>query len=60
MIVSLAGKPIREPEEVLGASFYLSGGDHVRMTFLRGGELHSISFQCAETPETTEGSSARP
>jgi len=60
MIVSLAGKPIREPEEVLGASFYLSGGDHVRMTFLRGGELHSISFRCAETPETTEGSSARP
>ena len=54
MIVSLAGKPIREPEEVLGASFYLSGGDHVRVSFLRGGELRSISFRCAETPETAQ------
>jgi putative serine protease PepD len=60
MIVSLAGKPIREPEEVLGASFYLSGGDHIRMTFLRGGELHSISFRCAETPEATQVTAVRP
>jgi len=60
MIVSLAGKPIRKPEEVLGASFYLSGGDHVRMTFLRGGELRSISFRCAETSEATQATAVSP
>jgi len=60
MIVSLAGKPIKEPEEVLGASFYLSGGDNVRMTFIRGGELRSISFRCAETPEATQVTAPSP
>ncbi len=60
MILSLAGKPIKEPEDVLGASFYLSGGEEVRITFLRAGELRTISFRCAGTPEATEGLLARP
>lgn len=51
MILSLDGKPIREPEEVLGASFYLSGGDPVRLVFIRGGEQHTVDFHCGEIPD---------
>lgn len=52
MILSLAGRPIREPEEVLGASFYLSGGDHVRLSLMRGGERRSVEFRCGEFPDS--------
>ena len=51
MIMSLGGKPIREPEEVLGASFYLSGGDPVRLTILRGGEQRNVEFRCGMIPD---------
>jgi len=51
MIVSLSGKAIREPEEILGASFYLRGGEKVRMNFVRGGESRTIDFRCAELPD---------
>ena len=50
MILSLAGKPIREPEEVLGASFYLSGGDPVRLMIIRGGEQRTVEFRCGVIP----------
>lgn len=51
MILSLAGKPIREPEEVLGASFYLSGGDPVRLVIIRGGERRAVDFRCGVLPD---------
>lgn len=51
MILSLAGKPIREPEEVLGASFYLSGGDPVRLIIIRGGEQRAVEFRCGVLPD---------
>ena len=51
MILSLGGKPIQEPEEVLGASFYLSGGDPVRLTIIRGGEQRVVEFRCGMIPD---------
>lgn len=61
MIVSLAGTPIREPEEVLGASFYLSGGDPVRLVIIRGGEQRTVEFRCGIIPDPmVAGTSANP
>ena len=51
MILSLGGKQIQEPEEVLGASFYLSGGDPVRLTIIRGGEQRVVEFRCGMIPD---------
>ena len=50
MLLSLAGKPIHEPEDVLGASFYLSGGEKISISFLRGGELLTVNLLCADYP----------
>lgn len=50
IILSVAGRPIREPEDVLGASFYLSGGETVRLDIIRGAETRRIELKCSEYP----------
>lgn len=50
MILSIGGKAIRQPDEVLGASFYLSGGETVKMTVMRGGKVRSVEFRCGGAP----------
>ena len=52
MILSIGGKAIREPDEVLGTSFYLSGGETVKMTVMRGTEVRSVEFRCGGAPTT--------
>lgn len=52
MIVSIGGKKIVQPDEVLGASFYLSGGETVRMGILRGGVTCPVEFRCWAAPST--------
>lgn len=59
MLLSIAGRSIREPEEVLGASFYLSGGESIRIDILRGAEIRSIDLKCAEYPAGTTAVSNR-
>ena len=46
MILSIGGRSIINPEEVLAASFYLSAGEKVGMSILRGGELRKVHLLC--------------
>jgi S1-C subfamily serine protease len=52
MILTIAGHPVRNPEEVPGAAFYLSGGETVDLTLMREGELKRIKVTCGEPTET--------
>jgi S1-C subfamily serine protease len=52
MILSIAGHPVTNPEEVPGASFYLTGGEKVELKFIRKGELKKINVTCGEPVET--------
>ena len=52
MILSIAGHSVTNPEEVPGASFYLTGGEKVELKFIRKGELKKIKVTCGEPTET--------
>ena len=60
MILSIAGKSIRQPDEVLGASFYLRGGEPVTMTIMRSGESHDMEIRCGTSPAADLPSEALP
>lgn len=50
MILSIGGRRITNPEEVLAASFYLYAGERVGMSILRGGVLRQIHLLCSAPP----------
>jgi S1-C subfamily serine protease len=49
-LLSLGKHPIHNPEDVLDASFYLTAGETIRVTLLRGGVKQTLTLQCAERP----------
>ena len=50
MILSIAGRNIINPDEVLAASFYLSAGEQVGVTILRSGEVRKLQLLCSVPP----------
>lgn len=46
MLLMLGKHPIHTPEDVLDASFYLSGGEEIRVTVLRKGTPQDLTLQC--------------
>jgi putative serine protease PepD len=50
MLLAIGGKPIRNPEETLGVSFYLCAGEEVKLSLLRAGQPLSLTVRCSETP----------
>jgi serine protease Do len=55
MILSIAGRNIINPDEVLAASFYLSAGEQVGVTILRSGEVRKIQLLCSAPPSFSGG-----
>jgi len=54
LILSVGKNKIINPEDVLGASFYLNAGETIDLSILRGGNLMKMSIQCGESPATQE------
>lgn len=55
MILSIAGRNIINPDEVLAASFYLSAGERVGVTILRCGEVRKLQLLCSAPPSFSGG-----
>lgn len=52
-VLSLDSRTIRDPEEVLEASFFLTAGDPVRMQIVRGGETRTLTLRSTTPPGVT-------
>jgi serine protease Do len=50
VLLSLGGKKISAPEDVLNASFFLSAGDQVPVVVVRNGETVSLTVQPGQHP----------
>jgi len=51
IILGIGSNSICNPEDVLGASFYLTAGESVNLTLLRSGNLKKVSIRCGEYPD---------
>lgn len=51
LLLSIGDNSICYPEEVLGASFYLSAGDSITVDVLRNGETKRVTLHCISRPE---------
>ena len=58
MILSLGGHAIHAPEDVLNASFYLTAGETVRISLMRGGDQKLLSLQSTPPPGSREATRA--
>lgn len=56
MILSIAGRNITSPEEVLAASFYLHTGESVGISILRGGKVRTVRLLCSAPPGMMDSS----
>jgi serine protease Do len=54
IILSLGDRLIAEPEDVLGASFYLTAGQTIRVVILRGGKTRQFDVHCTLPPGSNE------
>ena len=50
MLLKVGEKAISSPEDVLDASFYLTGGDSVAIKVLRGGKTHEFTVEVGRRP----------
>ena len=57
LIVSVAGKTIRDPSGISGAIADKSPGDSITIRFYRGGTLHSAQLVLAKRPNTSPNAS---
>jgi serine protease Do len=51
IILGIGSNSICNPEDVLGASFYLTAGESVNLTLLRAGNLKKVGIRCGEYPD---------
>ena len=49
-LLSIGEREIRNPEDVLAASFYLTPEERVRIHIVRGGKLRTLSLVCGNLP----------
>ncbi|MHA3771750.1 S1C family serine protease [Verrucomicrobiota bacterium sgz303538] len=50
ILLQLGSRPIKSPEDMVDASFYLSANDDVSVKIARGGQPMELSIQPAESP----------
>ena len=51
ILLQVGSKAVREPEDVIDASFFISAGDSVPITVLRGGERLTFNAEAGVHPE---------
>jgi len=54
-LLSIGGRPVLQPQEVLDASFYLTAGDRVTVSLIHDGRSRSVSLRCSEPPAVLLG-----
>jgi S1-C subfamily serine protease len=49
-LLSIGGRQVLQPQEVLDASFYLTAGDQVSVSLIHDGTSKRVSLRCSEPP----------
>jgi len=55
ILLQIGSSPVKRPDDALNAAFYLTAGDEVPLTVLRGGEKLTVKIVPTEHPLTNRG-----